>query len=737
MKKIAKIFKTLLVTLLLGVGVNAWADDYSVVWQNNFDDASTYQDGWVGVKSRSAATNTVAQKERTGEEKYISFSNSAYNTVWTYTLSTVSTISEAADYIFEMDFALTRCNTDGNTILQILNADNNEMFKVMAVGGDTGRGSTTLVTGSVYTNETVQTETVTMNTFRGGELTWYNIIISSNATNGTDLTLTKCSDATETKTYHLSDDFVGLGKIILDPANVNNTKYGGGAFDNFVFKTPKVAGFVAAPTYTITGAYNTNRKFTLECITEGATIYYADSDIEKGATGWVTYTGEAITAEETIYAYAEDGDGNTSEKINFETGAGSIITLSNATLSHTAANQYTISNSQAGILGTPTATVHYQIDGGAEQTSTETAVNVEIAANGILSYWLTADGYGATEPINAEVYAYTTYAIVNTVDLCTSNSNDWSIKGDEVSVSGDEDRTYYQYKDQNGTIVGDGLFAATFSNDGSTWRIQRYYGGTKNQNSAESIALLALKKGQIVQVNSSASAVSTTNLTVIDGNTFTGTQSYSVVNDGDVTLHYAKDATITKVYVCQDNITPSIGSTGYATFASDYALDFSAATGVKAYYASAVEGGKVIMSKVNGAVAVGTGLFLQKTEGEISIPVAANGDELSTNLFVRGGDAAVTKADGYDQYVLGASGESVAFFLINGDAPTVAKDKAYLKVPTGAGTRLSIVFGDEDTTGIQTVEKTVNDNVVYDLQGRRVAAPQKGLYIVNGKKVIK
>jgi hypothetical protein len=29
------------------------------------------------------------------------------------------------------------------------------------------------------------------------------------------------------------------------------------------------------------------------------------------------------------------------------------------------------------------------------------------------------------------------------------------------------------------------------------------------------------------------------------------------------------------------------------------------------------------------------------------------------------------------------------------------------------------------------------DNAVYDLQGRRVVNPTKGLYIVNGKKVIK
>jgi hypothetical protein len=42
-----------------------------------------------------------------------------------------------------------------------------------------------------------------------------------------------------------------------------------------------------------------------------------------------------------------------------------------------------------------------------------------------------------------------------------------------------------------------------------------------------------------------------------------------------------------------------------------------------------------------------------------------------------------------------------------------------------------------DLTGIETVEKSAESirNVYYDLQGRRVAQPGKGLYILNGKKV--
>ena len=69
--------------------------------------------------------------------------------------------------------------------------------------------------------------------------------------------------------------------------------------------------------------------------------------------------------------------------------------------------------------------------------------------------------------------------------------------------------------------------------------------------------------------------------------------------------------------------------------------------------------------------------------------------------------------------------------------------KAYLKTHTSIGQThgnnapLAIVFEGE-TTGITNTNCTndTNISVVYDLSGRRVAQPTKGLYIVNGRKMI-
>jgi hypothetical protein len=64
--------------------------------------------------------------------------------------------------------------------------------------------------------------------------------------------------------------------------------------------------------------------------------------------------------------------------------------------------------------------------------------------------------------------------------------------------------------------------------------------------------------------------------------------------------------------------------------------------------------------------------------------------------------------------------------------------------PQAASARLNVIFDDEidnveNATGIQYVEteKTAVNDGIYNLQGVRVKNTQKGIYVINGKKVIK
>ena len=75
---------------------------------------------------------------------------------------------------------------------------------------------------------------------------------------------------------------------------------------------------------------------------------------------------------------------------------------------------------------------------------------------------------------------------------------------------------------------------------------------------------------------------------------------------------------------------------------------------------------------------------------------------------------------------------------------TIPANRAYLQIPTStwstistSGARMLMSFDDDETTGVESINReTITNNQFFDLQGRKVAQPTKGLYIVNGKKVV-
>ena len=69
--------------------------------------------------------------------------------------------------------------------------------------------------------------------------------------------------------------------------------------------------------------------------------------------------------------------------------------------------------------------------------------------------------------------------------------------------------------------------------------------------------------------------------------------------------------------------------------------------------------------------------------------------------------------------------------------------RAYLELPAqAAGAKAMLFFNDGpvpteiDAFGLDDVLKPEDASPVYDLQGRRVASPSKGIYVRNGKKVV-
>ena len=100
----------------------------------------------------------------------------------------------------------------------------------------------------------------------------------------------------------------------------------------------------------------------------------------------------------------------------------------------------------------------------------------------------------------------------------------------------------------------------------------------------------------------------------------------------------------------------------------------------------------------------------------------------------------VTAYDAATMRMLGQTTDGKLAF-VKSNIKYLPANKAYLKVSGTAPDVFRVVTEEEYqeiVTGINEIASPVNNGqkVIYDLQGRRITAPSKGLYIVNGKKMV-
>ncbi|MBQ7461988.1 MAG: hypothetical protein IJS63_06995 [Bacteroidaceae bacterium] len=178
-----------------------------------------------------------------------------------------------------------------------------------------------------------------------------------------------------------------------------------------------------------------------------------------------------------------------------------------------------------------------------------------------------------------------------------------------------------------------------------------------------------------------------------------------------------------------------LNGNGYATFSATVPVDFSDDSEFSAWVITDISGSTISFAQVTGAVPANTGVLLKGTAGETVYPVAAaSGTAPETNLLTAFATTTAVANDG-DYYGL----KGATFVKVN--AGKVPAGKALLPKSAVDGNPVkafTFVFEEDDATGVETIDngQLTNDNEIYDLQGRRVQKPSKGLYIVNGKKVL-
>ena len=149
----------------------------------------------------------------------------------------------------------------------------------------------------------------------------------------------------------------------------------------------------------------------------------------------------------------------------------------------------------------------------------------------------------------------------------------------------------------------------------------------------------------------------------------------------------------------------------------------------------------------NGIVPANTGVILKGAAGNYTGVITTTEAVIENNDLVAATKeiaslATETTVDEvkYKNYILNVVDETPGFYQAAGKK--VAAGKAYLQVlaaTVAEAKTLTIVWSDGETTGIEENYEfgTMNsDAATFDLSGRKVANPTKGLYIKNGKKFI-
>lgn len=228
----------------------------------------------------------------------------------------------------------------------------------------------------------------------------------------------------------------------------------------------------------------------------------------------------------------------------------------------------------------------------------------------------------------------------------------------------------------------------------------------------------------------------------------TDKNTHIILKAGDTKLTSVADNAIDDAcyWVVEEYAVPAVtidDANKYATFYAPAAV--AVPEGVDAYYVSGVDGNSATLAEIETNIPANTGAILYAEGGkECNFTVVSYNaeDAVSGNLLVgTQSKTTVTKAEGYSYYILANLDGVVGFYnAVNDEDETSfvnAAGKAYLKVADVAGARfLNFNFGGTETA-IKDIEGAESNSVVYDLSGRRVQNVTKGLYIVNGKKVVK
>lgn len=542
MKKLITLTKTLLIVAGLLVGGNAWADTETLtLYSQDYEhesDASSWKISQDVTLSLATDNTKYISVVSAGSSRY--FYSDFYDTEDFY--------GDYTAYTLSFDAAITKPSNQSSQIVVMAdghywpNAAGKNYFQRNSKNYDESENPHLLridiAPGGTATIETDGDD----NTFTVSNGTWLTFTLDVTTTTvNYSIVNRETKAAVASGTYTLAEGqsykTKGLFGVLGRYANVGKL-----FVDNIKVTTEVEAGFVAAPTKIITGAVGTSRKFTLNCITENTTIYWATSDLTIGADGWTEYTGETTTDAATIYAYAEDNASHTSEKMNFATGSGTSVKLNAPVITRSEEGTVTLSSNQSGLDNlevAPTVDLYYTY-GGSEIKYTEA---ITVSAEDIINAYAKADGYTTSDEVERAV-AIRPVSMIQTENA--SATKDFTSKAfAEESITGEDERTYSPVKltkDENTWQWGSKVYFNYYTENDvkkSAWDNGIRNGGNWYINGNGIWLLVAdVKKDDIIYARSDAKAESAVNATYSEKYSYGNYHAYIVSKDGNVELSF-------------------------------------------------------------------------------------------------------------------------------------------------------------------------------------------------------
>ena len=206
--------------------------------------------------------------------------------------------------------------------------------------------------------------------------------------------------------------------------------------------------------------------------------------------------------------------------------------------------------------------------------------------------------------------------------------------------------------------------------------------------------------------------------------------TYNVVVTGQGNFTGSASATFTIVNRTLDVTENDFHNHWMTYYSANGDIDIPESSNIGAYVATSVTGNTVTVTQIS-YIPEGVAVLLNN-ETTTTTDKEYNNDQ-DENLLVHA-DAAFEVNSDYQEFYGLYEGE---FRRVTG---TIPAGKNYLRVWEAQAPKLTIVFDDDvNTTGISGATLVNSEEVkgdLYDLQGRKVVYPKKGLYIKNGRKVV-